>query len=113
MTNEEIERNFEFMVNQQARFSSDLQRISEAQLRSETTIAQVIQVLDQVAQTQVRLAEAQERADSRIAELAEAQKRTTEAQNRTDDAMTETTERLNSLILVVERYFSNGRGGNQ
>lgn len=106
MTNDEIERNFEFIVNQQARFSSDLQKISEAQLRSEATISQVIQVLDQVAQTQVRLAEAQERADSRIAELAGAQKHANEA-------MAETTERLNSLILVVERYFSNGRGNNQ
>jgi hypothetical protein len=106
MTNDEIERNFEFMVNQQARFSSDLQRISEAQLRSEATIAQVIQVLDQVAQTQVRLAEAQERADSRIAELAQSQKRT-------DETLAEGNERMNSLILVVERYFSNGRGNNQ
>jgi hypothetical protein len=25
----------------------------------------------------------------------------------------ETKGRLNSLIVVVERYFSNGRGGNQ
>jgi len=106
MTNDEIERNFEFMINQQARFSSDLQKISEAQLRSEATIAQVIQILDQVAQTQVRLAEAQERADSRIAELAQAQKRT-------DETLAEGNERMNSLILVVERYFSNGRGGNQ
>jgi hypothetical protein len=106
MTNDEIERNFEFIVNQQARFSSDLQRISEAQLRSEATIAQIIQVMDQVAQAQVRLAEAQERADSRIAELAQAQKRA-------DETLAEGNERMNSLIVVVERYFSNGRGGDQ
>jgi len=106
MTNEEIERNFEFIVNQQARFSSDLQKISEAQLRSEATVAQIIQVLDQVAHNQVRLAEAQERADSRIADLAEAQKRT-------DETVAEGNERMNSLILVVERYFSNGRGGSR
>jgi len=106
MTNGEIERNFELMISQQARFSSDLQKISGAQLRSEATIAQVIQILDQVAQTQVRLAEGQERADSRIAELAPAQKRT-------DEPLAEGNERMNFLILVVERYFSHGRGGNQ
>jgi prefoldin subunit 5 len=56
-----------------------------------------------VAQTQVRVDEAQERADSRIAELAQSQKRTGEM-------LAEGNERMNSLILVVERYFSNGRG---
>jgi hypothetical protein len=72
-----------------------------------------VNVLTQVADTQLKMAEAQTRSDSRIAELAEAQKRTTEAQKHTDDAMAETTEHLNSLIVVVERYFSNGRGGDQ
>ena len=49
-----------------------------------------------------KLAEAQVRTDSRMAELAQAQKRT-------DEARAETSDRLNSLIVVVERYFSNGR----
>ena len=99
MTNEEMERGIEFVLKQQGQFTTDLGRV-------ENTLETVVNVLAKVADTQLRMAEAQARADSRIAELAE-------AQHRTDGAMAETTERLNSLILVVERYFSNGRGGSQ
>jgi hypothetical protein len=63
-------------------------------------------VLAQVADTQLKMAEDQARSDSRIAELAEAQKHTNES-------LAETNDRLNSLIVVVERYFSNGRGRDQ
>jgi ElaB/YqjD/DUF883 family membrane-anchored ribosome-binding protein len=99
MTNEEMERGIEFVLKQQGQFTTDLSRV-------ENTLETVVNVLAQVADTQLKMAEDQARADSRIAELAE-------AQHRTDDAMAETTERLNSLILVVERYFSNGRNGSQ
>lgn len=99
MTSEEMERAIEFVIKQQAQFTTDLGRV-------ENTLETVVNVMAQVADTQLKMAEAQTNADSRIAELAGAQKRT-------DDAMAETTERLNSLIVIVERYFSNGRGGSQ
>jgi predicted short-subunit dehydrogenase-like oxidoreductase (DUF2520 family) len=50
----------------------------------------------------VAIADAQQRTEARVAELAE-------AQSRTDRKLAETDERLNVLIGVVERYFSNGR----
>jgi ABC-type transporter Mla subunit MlaD len=99
MTSEERERAVDFVIKQQAQFTTSLGRV-------ENTLETVVNVMAQVADTQLKWAEAQANADSRIAELAGAQKRT-------DDAMAETTERLNSLIVVVERYFSNGRGGSQ
>lgn len=95
MTNDEMERAIEFMVKQQAQFTTDLGRI-------ERTLENTVNLLAQVAETQVNMAEAQVRADNSIAELAQAQKRT-------DEALAETNDRLNSLIVVVERYFSNGR----
>lgn len=99
MTSEEMERAIDFVITQQTQFTTGLGRV-------ENTLETVVKVMAQVADTQLKMAEAQTNADSRIAELAGAQKRT-------DDAMAETTERLNSLIVVVERYFSNGRGGGQ
>jgi indole-3-glycerol phosphate synthase len=98
MTNEEVERALEFVVKQQAQFSTDLQRL-------ERNLSTTVDLLSEVSKTQLRMAEAQIRTESRVAELAEAQKRT-------NDTLAETNDRLNSLIVVVERYFSNGRRDN-
>jgi proline dehydrogenase len=96
MTNEEIERAIEFVVNQQARFAEDQQKLAtdirglaDAHVRTERTLGTTVEVLGRIAETQLEMAE---------------------AQKRTDEALAETNERLNSLIVVVERYFSNGRG---
>lgn len=96
MTNEEMERAIEFVIKQQAQFSTDLQNVSgdlkkvtEAQLRTEQNLGTTVELMGQLAQHQLE---------------------TSEAQIRLDQALKETNERLNSLIVVVERYFSNGRG---
>ena|SRR2546422_9127511 len=102
MTNEEMERAIEFIVKQQAQFatdlsnvstdlqrvSADLQKVTESHLRTEENLGTVIGLVGQIAKTQLQMAE---------------------AQKRTDQALAETNGRLNSLIVVVERYFSNGR----
>ena len=103
MTNEEMERAIEFVVKQQAQFTSNLSRV-------ESTLETAVNVLAQVADNQLKMAEAQTRSESKIADLAEAQKRTDESLAETNESLAETNERLNSLIVVVERYFSNGRG---
>jgi hypothetical protein len=105
MTNDEMERAIEFIVKQQAQFTTDLQQLTQSQVNTDRTLGSVVNVLSQVAETQLQMAEAQARAEVRIGELAEAQKRTNES-------LTETNDRLNSLIVVVERYFSNGRQEN-
>ena len=103
MTNEEMDRAIEFVVKQQAQFATDLQRLTQSHGETEKTLGTAIELLSRLAETQLQMAEAQTLANSQIAELAGAQKRT-------DTALAETNERLNSLIIVVERYFSNGRG---
>jgi len=73
-----------------------------------------------------QLSASQERQDAEIAQLAEALstlvrvvdeqgnrmeagfKRMEERQAQTDEQMKHTDERLNALVAVVERYFSNG-----
>jgi len=99
MTNDEVERAIEFVVKQQAQFATDLQKLTQAHSETEKTLSTVVGLLGQVAETQLQMAEAQ-------TDIAKAQKRT-------DEALTETNERLNALIVVVERYFSNGQHGNR
>jgi prefoldin subunit 5 len=105
MTNDEIERAIEFIVNQKGQFSSDMQRLEQNLSTVERNLGTTVNILSELTKTQLRMAESEILRDNRIAELAAAQKRTDEALAGTDD-------RLNSLIVVVERYFSNGRRDN-
>lgn len=112
MTNEEMQKMMEFILQQQATFTVNLDllreqvnHLSDAQRRTEENLAELVTAQTQMARQQTHMnevvaaiADAQQRTEARVAELAEAQ--------------AHTDERLNSLINVVERYFSNGRKDN-
>jgi hypothetical protein len=110
MNNDEMQKNIEFIISQQAQFSVDIQQLKEAQVHADARMTRiegaVVTIVDLVGQLARSTA-------SQIAELVEAQKRTDEALARTNAALAETDERLNSLIVVVERYFTNGHKGDQ
>lgn len=108
MTNEEMQQNMAFIINQQAHFASDIQKLGEVQLQFDARMTRIEGAIVTIIDLVGKLAEAQQRSDARLAELAA---EVAEGQKRTDAALAETNERLNSLIVVVERYFSNGRGG--
>ena len=101
-----IDRQLEFLANHQAHLSADIQGLWEivskhsAQIDKHTAqieqhTSQIGQIADLVLRIGRIVEEQGRRTDERIERLAE-------AQGRTD-------ERLNTLISVVERYFSNGR----
>ena len=100
MNNEQFERRMEFIVEQQAQFAVDIQRLKETQEAEAKLWREKYGALTDALTTVVglvgKLAESQERTDEQLSEL-------TAKQAKTDD-------RLNALINVVERYFSgNGR----
>ena len=105
MNNVEMERAIEFVVKQQGQFSTDLQQLQR-------NLGTAVDVLSELTKTQLLMAEAQIRLENRVADLAEAQKRTNESLTETNQSLAGTNDRLNSLIVVVERYFSNGRQGS-
>ena len=118
MSEEEMQKKMEFIIEQQAQFAVNIDvlresvsHLSEAQQRTEAHLAEVATAQAQMARSQTHMnevvavmAEAQER-------MAEAQERMAETQERTDRKMAETDDRLNTLINVVERYISEGRNG--
>ncbi|HKQ52608.1 MAG TPA: hypothetical protein VJT74_09580 [Pyrinomonadaceae bacterium] len=111
MTNEEIEKTMQFILEQQAQFASNFQRIEEARARDAARITR----LEESFQLLVQLAESH---DERLVTLTEAQIRTNEQIAAIDEQIAainertaETDERLNALIKVVERYISS-RGRN-
>ncbi|MGZ5434731.1 MAG: hypothetical protein ACXWID_03935 [Pyrinomonadaceae bacterium] len=101
MANEQFERHMQFIVEQQAQFTVDIQQLKEAQKSEASLWREKHQSLTDAVTAVVgivgRLAKAQDRTDEQLLEL-------TNKQAETDD-------RLNALIGVVERYFS-GNGAS-
>lgn len=124
---EATQRSMDFIVQQQAQFTADMQQLRESQSRAEQRWEQTgegVRSLLSIAEIHEReimgLAEGQGRLSEGQARLAEAQARLAEAQNRTDrqiaetnEQMAETNERLNALINTVERFISERRNGGQ
>jgi hypothetical protein len=103
MTNEEIGQRIEFIIEQQAQFTSDMQVLRELQAADAQLLKEQYRNLSDAVVAVVgmvgRLAEAQARTDQKVSELADAQARTD--------------ERLNIFINVVEKYISrNGKNGS-
>ena len=103
---ERVERQLEFLAAHQAQMVVTVEKHSEQ-------IAQLGDFLLRAARFSESLAR---RTEERFAGVAEAQRRTEErfvelvaAQQRTEEHMQRTDERLNVLVNIVERYFSDGR----
>jgi uncharacterized protein (DUF2336 family) len=112
MTNEEMEKTMQFILEQQAQFTANFQRIGEAREKDLARTAH----LEESFQLLVQLAQSH---DERLVALAEAQLRTNEQMTAINEWIAainertaETDERLNALIAVVERYISRGGNGS-
>jgi chromosome segregation ATPase len=120
MTNEEMEKTMQFILEQQAQFTANFQRVELAREKDSARITR----LEESFQLLVRLAESHDERlvtlDKRLVTLAEAQIRASEQIAAIDkqiaamnERTAETDERLNALIAVVERYISSkGQNGS-
>ena len=113
MSNEEIQRTMEFILENQARFAARTEKDEERLARLEAAFVTLVELarsaderMDSVDAKMGSLDQQGAAFKQQLAalnlSLAEAQARLTEAQAHTD-------ERLNALIAVVERTF--GKGG--
>jgi hypothetical protein len=101
MSDAEMNKKMEFIVEQQAKFAAEIEIMREVQAADAKRLGDgLIGVIDIVGQ----LAQSQMRTEGTVNSLAADIKLLTEAQSRTD-------ERLNNLISVVERHIS-GNGGS-
>ena len=95
MNNEEFEKRKEFILEQQAQFSADIQQLRKAQSQTDSVVARLANVT----------LEGFNDVNAKINALVDSQINLAEAQSRTD-------ENLRNLIAVVDRHFSEGRNGN-
>ena len=112
MSNEEMDKKMEFIVEQQAQFAADIQVAREVQAQDAKLLRNLSDAVMMVVGLVGSLTEAQGRTDDRLNLLTEAQTRAEERINLLAQAQTRTEERLNLFINVVERYIS-GNGGSE
>ena len=106
MTPEEMQKTMEFIVEQQAKFEADIQKllVSDKDLR---------QADERLRESQGSLTAALVRLVEIVGDLGETQKKTEEGLRKTDESLRETDERLNVLINVVEKQLIRRRNGKK
>ena len=111
MSNEEMNKKMEFIVEQQTQFAADIQVMREVQAADAKLLKDQYRKLSDAVVALVgffgNLTQAQTGTEERINLLAQ---RTEERINQLTEAQTRTEDRLNAFINVVERYIS-GNGG--
>lgn len=104
MTEDEMQRTMQFILDQQAQFATNIQRLEESHAlaverigRLEGAVVGVVNLLD-------RLTQAQERTVAQVLELTGSATALAGVQTRTDEG-------LKALIDIIERHFSSRRDG--
>ena len=95
MSNKELQRRMAFIVEQQARFASDIQRLEESQARTDQVVAQTGEIVARLANvTNIGFNDVNAKINGLV-----------DSQMRTD-------ENVRNRVAVVDRYFSEGRNCN-
>ena len=120
MSNEEFERRMEFIIEQQAQFASDMQQLREAQAHTEQVLSQTGEVVAQTVEVVARTSDVVSQTVEAMAQSSDVVLRLAQGTferfedvdakiNVLVDSQIRTDENLQSLIAVVDRYFSGGR----
>ena len=98
---DDMARNMEFIVQQQAQFAANIQKLDEAREAAEKRMTRLEGALVGLVEI---IGSAEKHTNAKMAELAD-------AQTRTSAKVDELTEKLDNLILVVERSISERHNG--
>jgi len=121
LNNEEIERKMNFIVEQQARFASDIQQLQESQARTDQVVANTSEVVAETSESVAKTAEGLGQMGDVVTRLANVThagftdvnakiNALVDAQIRTEENLNRTDENLKSLIAVVDRHLSGQNG---
>jgi hypothetical protein len=102
MSNEELNKRMEFIVEQQAQFAADIQVMREVQAQDANLLKEQDRKLSDAVVAVVGM----------IGNLVQSQTRTDESIKLLIEAQARTEQRLNIFINIVERYIS-GNGGSE
>ena len=122
MTNEEMRKAMEFIVNQQAQFAADIQKLQESHERVQHSHERLQESHVKSQESHQKLTESQTQTAELIGRLAaathagfndfaERMNALVDAQMRTEENLKKTDESLRSLTAVVERHVREGHNG--
>jgi len=103
---ERIERQLEFTAEILVQLSASQQRQDAEISQLAGALSTLVHVVDEMGN---RMEAGFSRMEEGFSRLEERQRQTDEQMKLTNEQMKRTDERLNALISVVERHFSNGR----
>ena len=107
MTDEEFERRMQFILNQQAQFAADIQKLQESQAETDERIRRLVDVSLSLANHVDGLTTHVEDIDRRLASFIS---ETNEKFQRLVESQAHTDQRLDALIDIVRRQAERGNG---
>lgn len=118
MTNEEMQSTMQFIIEHQAQFAANIQKLQEEHLRAEERFAKHEERFAKHEERFARIEDSLERTANLVTAIAHAQAQTEVNLAHTDERLNNlvstqahTDERLNNLITVFERYIQEKRNG--
>src|SRR5438552_2788346 len=115
-----MKKTMQFIIEQQAQFAADIQRLRESHQKLAESHQRLTEGQQRLTESQAKLAEAAlantgmiGRIMNILDRLAQAQTQLAEAQARTDAKVAEMAERLDAFIVTVERYITERRNGKR
>jgi polyribonucleotide nucleotidyltransferase len=111
MTNEEMQSAMQFILEQQAHFAANIQKLQEEHLRADERFARLEDSIERTVNLVTAIAHAQAQTEVNLARTDERLNNLVSTQAQTEVNLTRTDERLNNLISVFERYLQENRNG--
>jgi len=107
---EKIQRQMDFIVEQQAQFSVDIEKIQQSIGTLESVVTRLANAsLNRIEENEKKIAlliDAQLRTEQKIEKLTDSQQKLSESQQTTD-------ERLNAVIFMFEKFISRENGNSE
>jgi hypothetical protein len=114
MTNEEMQRMMDFILEQQAQLTAKQQRAEERANRTDEIIVRISRTVDRLATATVgRFSSMSEELDAKFAALVDSQMRTEEFVRRLSERGEKTDEAVRNLTDVVDRHLRDHRNGER
>ncbi|HEX8068667.1 MAG TPA: hypothetical protein VF546_01865 [Pyrinomonadaceae bacterium] len=110
MTDDEVERLRDFILEQQAQFATDIQQLRESVKELREAQAQTNQLVNRLAAATL---EGFKDVNAKSNALVDSHLRLTDSHQRLTDAQARTDESLRNLIAVVDRYFRERNGQSE
>ena len=111
MSEQEMQNKIEFIVEQQANFAINLQKLQEEQAKAESRISRIERAVVTVVNLIGELTKAQKVTDAKMNELSEKVNTVTDRLDKFTERVDKLTERMDTFITVmVERFFGDQNG---